>query len=87
MTKVWNQNIFQCPINKRVHFLINYAGQMFECVGTLTTNMYRGMIIRGLCLEGSETVFYNGDIIAWASYMDDKEINDFYDGLRGEINE
>lgn len=72
MTKRWRNDITICPLNKRVHFLINYDNKTYECVGTLTANMYQGMINRGECFEGSPVIFYNGDIVAWAEYISDE---------------
>lgn len=73
MTKRWRNDITICPLNKRVHFLINYNNKMYECVGTLMINMYNGMITRGQCLDGSSDIFFNGDIVAWGEYITDTE--------------
>lgn len=69
MTKRWRNDITICPLNKRVHFLIQYDKNTYECVGTLTLNMYNGTVTRGECFEGSNVIFYNGEIVAWAEYV------------------
>ncbi len=77
MIQVWEPNLFNCPLNKRVHFLVNYNGKTYECIGTLTTNMYTGGVIRGECLDGMEKVFYNGELVGWKFYMTDAEFEAF----------
>lgn len=70
ITTWWNPNIKECPINKRVHFLIHTEDdKIYSCIGTLTTNIYTGKIIRGECIEGNPKIFYAGDIIAWGQYI------------------
>lgn len=78
MTKVWRKDIFNCPVNKRVHFLCGLGNSLFEIIGTLTYNPYRGTIVRGQCLEGNEDIFYRGEIIAWATYATDEEVECLY---------
>ncbi len=68
-TVYWNNNINDCPINKRIHFLLKYNNKLYTCIGTLTTNLYRGSIIRGECIEGDPIIFYEGDIIGWGDYL------------------
>ena len=81
MTKVWRNDIQNCPLNKRVHFLCDYSGNgmtLHEIVGTLTTNPYDGTINRGLCLEGDPDIFYRSAIIMWACYATDEEAECLY---------
>jgi hypothetical protein len=69
MIQKWEKDLYKCPLNKRVHFLIDYCGELYECIGTFTTNMYTGGIIRGELLEGNPAVFYKGTFLAWKKYM------------------
>ena len=80
MTKVWRNDIQNCPLNKRVHFLCDYSGNgtLHEIIGTLTTNPYNGTINRGLCLEGDPEIFYRSAIIMWACYATDEEAECLY---------
>ena len=73
MTKVWKTNIYDCPINKRIHFLCQMGSCLYEIVGTLTYNPYNATVIRGKCLEGDANIFYQGELIAWATYLTDEE--------------
>lgn len=67
MTRVWRRDIICCPLNKKVSFLCDLisGGNLFEIIGTLTTNPYDGTIIRGKCLEGDSDIFYRSAIIGW----------------------
>lgn len=81
MTKVWRNDIQNCPLNKRVHFLCNYSRNgmtLHEIVGTLTTNPYNGTVIRGQCLEGDPKIFYESDIMMWACYVTNEEAECLY---------
>ena len=81
MTKIWRNDIQNCPLNKRVHFLCDYAKSgmvLHEVVGTLTINPYTGTVGKGLCLEGDQNIFYKGDIIFWACYNTDEEAECLY---------
>lgn len=71
MTKRWVFKIEECPLNKRIHFLCRLGGQLYEIVGTLTTNPYNGTIIRGECIDGDPEIFYRAAIEAWAVYEQD----------------
>lgn len=72
MTKEWKQNFQICPLNKRIHLLIQYRGHMYECIGTLIRTPY-GIIAPGQCIEGSAEIFFYGDLIAWSTYLTDEE--------------
>lgn len=81
MTKVWRNDIINCPLNKRVHFLCNYSmhpGVLHEIIGTLTINPYTGTIGKGLCLEGNQDIFYKSEIFMWAYYATDEEAECLY---------
>ena len=73
MTKKWKQDISICPLNKRIHFLLSLNNQLYECIGTLTLNPYTASVVRGDCIEGSPTIFYNGAIVGWAEYVTNEE--------------
>lgn len=79
MTKVWRKDVQNCPLNKRVHFLCDLSGgNLYEIIGTLTTNPYNGTIIRGECIEGDPDIFYRSAIIMWAYYSTDEEAECLY---------
>lgn len=76
ITKRWRNDLQNCPINKRVHFLCDYSGTgatLFEFVGTLTLNQYTGQVTRGECLEGNPDIFYRSNILYWAEYRTNEE--------------
>lgn len=77
MIEMWEPNLYICPLNKRVHFLINYNGKTYECIGTLTTNMHTGGVIRGELIEGKDKIFYEGDLVGWKKYITEKEFDAF----------
>lgn len=66
--KKWINDIYSCPINKRVHFLCRYNETIYEIIGTLTTNLYNATIIRGECIDGDPEIFYHSELVAWATY-------------------
>jgi len=79
MIKVWRKDILNCPVNKRIHFLCDYNNMLYEIIGTFTYNPYRGTITLGECIEGSQKIFYNGTIIAWATYLTEEEVECLYE--------
>lgn len=79
MTKVWRKDILNCPVNKRVHFLFEYNNMLYEIIGTLTYNPYRGTVVLGECIEGDTKIFYNGIVVAWATYLTDEEVECLYE--------
>lgn len=79
MIRIWRTDLANCPLNKRIHFLCQMGNCVYEIIGTLTLNQYRGEITRGECIEGDGEIFYRSQILGWASYVTLEEAKCLYE--------
>ena len=79
--RIWRNDIQNCPLNKRIHFLCNYSHNgtvLHEIIGTLRIDNYSGSVTKGICIEGNPNIFYKSEIVMWACYNTNEEAECLY---------